>query len=369
MKVLVTGAKGFIGKNLISELKNHKFTDIYEYDTQSSLTDLDEYTKDANFVFHLAGVNRTNNENEFLVGNFGFTTTLLESLKKNHNKCPIMISSSIQAELANPYGISKKAGEDLITNYGKEYGVKILIYRFPNVFGKWCRPNYNSVIATFSYNIANNLPIMVNDPDIVLNLVYIDDLVKELINSMNGLENRIGDFCYVEPVYSVRLGDIVDLIYSFKNSRYDLSIPNQGDLFIKKLYANYISYLPETQLIYNLKMNMDERGSFTEFLKTPDRGQVSINVTKPGIVKGNHWHHTKNEKFLVVSGSGLIRLRKIGETNIIEYLVSGDRLQVIDIPPGYTHNIANLGNTDLVTVMWVNESFNKDLPDTIYMEV
>lgn len=369
LKILVTGSSGFIGKNLIAELKNQKYDCIYEYDIHSSVKNLDRYSKDCEFVFHLAGVNRPKDPKEFLDGNFGFTSILLDKLKKYKNNCPIMISSSIQAELNNPYGISKKAGEDLMLNYKKETGANVLIYRFPNVFGKWCRPNYNSAIATFSYNIANNLPITVNNRDINMNLIYIDDLVKELINALGSKENINGDFCYVEPVYTVKLGKIVDLLYSFKDSRDNCSIPNNGNLFIKKLYANYISYLPKRQFIYDLKMNIDLRGSFTEFLKTPDRGQVSINISKQGIVKGNHWHHTKNEKFLVVSGKGVIRLRKIDESEILEYYVSGDKLQVLDIPPGYTHNIENLGETDMVTVMWANEKFDPERPDTIFMEV
>lgn len=369
MKILVTGAKGFIGKNLITELKNQKYTDIYEYDMDSTLEDLDHYSKNCEFVFHLAGVNRPKDQKEFLEGNFGFTSVLLDSLKKYNNKAPIMLASSIQALLDNPYGISKKAGEDLLFGYGKETGVKVLVYRFPNVFGKWCRPNYNSAVATFSYNIANDLPITVNDRNVVMNLIYIDDLMKELIHALKSNENRKDEFCHVEPVHTVKLGEIVDLLYSFKESRNDRSIPNTADPFTKKLYANYLSYLPKDNFIYDLKMNIDHRGSFTEFLKTPDRGQVSINISKPGIVKGNHWHHTKNEKFLVVSGSGVIRFRKIDESEVLEYYVSGDKLQVVDIPPGYTHNIENLGNTDMVTVMWANEKFDPERPDTIFVEV
>jgi UDP-2-acetamido-2,6-beta-L-arabino-hexul-4-ose reductase len=369
MKILITGAKGFIGKNLITELKNQNYTDLYEYDTDSSIEDLERYSKDCEFVIHLAGVNRPKEINEFLDGNFGFTSVVLDSLRKYDNKCPIILSSSIQAVLDNPYGISKKAGEDLLYRYGKETGAKILIYRFPNVFGKWCRPNYNSAVATFSYNIANNLPITVNDPDVLMKLIYIDDLVRELINCLKGNENKKDDFCYVEPVYTLRLGEIVDLLYSFRESRNNRFIPNTADQFTKKLYANYLTYLPKDQFIYDLKMNIDSRGSFTEFLKTPDRGQVSINISKPGVVKGNHWHHTKNEKFLVVNGRGVIRLRKIDETEVVEYSVSSDRLQVIDIPPGYTHNIENLGESDMVTVMWANEKFDSEKPDTIFKEV
>ena len=369
MKILVTGAKGFIGKNLITELKNQKYIEIYEYDLDSTLESLDQYSKDCEFVFHLAGVNRPKDQKEFLEGNFGFTSLLLENLKKYKNKAPILLASSIQAVLDNPYGISKKAGEDLLFRYGKETGTKVLIYRFPNVFGKWCKPNYNSVVATFSYNIANDLPITVNDRNVVMNLIYIDDLIKEMIQALKGNENRKEMFCCVEPVYAVRLGEIVDLLYSFRESRNDCSIPNTADPFSKKLYANYLSYLPKNKFSYDLKMNIDHRGSFTEFLKTSDRGQVSVNISKPGIVKGNHWHHTKNEKFLVVSGTGVIRFRKIDETEVLEYYVSGEKLQVVDIPPGYTHNIENIGNTDMVTVMWANEKFDPESPDTIFVEV
>lgn len=369
MKILITGAKGFIGKNLITELRNRKYTDILEYDIESTLEDLDIFSRNCDFVFHLAGVNRPKEQKEFLEGNFGFTSILLNNLKKYNNKAPIMLASSIQAILDNPYGVSKKAGEDLLFQYAKETGAKVLIYRFPNVFGKWCRPNYNSAVATFSHNIANNLPISVNDSNLTMNLVYIDDLVKELINALKGYENRKDDFCYVEPVYTVKLGEIVNLLYSFKDSRSNLSVPNTSDDFTRKLYANYLSYLPKEQFSYDIKMNIDQRGSFTEFLKTDDRGQISINISKPGIVKGNHWHHTKNEKFLVVSGKGVIRFRKIDEIEIVEYYVSGDKLQVVDIPPGYTHNIENLGTSDMVTVMWASEKFDPEKPDTIYLEV
>lgn len=369
MRILVTGSKGFIGKNLIAELRNQNYHDIYEYDKDSSLEDLDKFSKDCEFVFHLAGVNRPDDQKEFLEGNFGFTSKLLNMLKKHKNKSTIMLASSIQAELNNPYGISKKAGENLLFNYGKEENINVLIYRFPNVFGKWCKPNYNSAVATFSHNIANNLPITINDPNVVMNLVYIDDLVQELIRGLNGNENKKVKYCYVDTIYEVKLGNIVDLLHSFKVSRRNLYIPNMEDQFTKKLYSNYLSYLPKDQLIYDLKMNFDHRGSFTEFLKTSDRGQISINISKPGIIKGNHWHHSKNEKFLVVNGKGVIRLRKIDEVEISEYYVSGDLLQVVDIPPGYTHNIENIGTTDMVTVMWANEKFDPEKPDTISMEV
>ena len=369
MKILITGAKGFIGKNLIAELKNRKYTDIFEYSRDTDPTLLEGYCKEADFVFHLAGVNRPKDQSEFMEGNFGFTSTLLETLKKYKNTCPVMISSSIQAELDNPYGKSKKAGEDLLSDYSKETGAKVLVYRFPNVFGKWCRPNYNSAVATFCHNIAHGIPIQVNDPSVVMNLVYIDDVVNELINALDGEENRNGNFCAVPVVHTITLGEIADLIYSFRKTRKERSIPDMSNAFTKKLYSTYLSYLPEDKFSYELKMNVDNRGSFTEFIKTPDRGQVSVNISKPGITKGNHWHHTKNEKFLVVSGKGVIRFRKIDSDVIIEYFVSGDKLEVVDIPIGYTHNIENLGDTDMVTIMWVNEIFDPENPDTYYLEV
>jgi UDP-2-acetamido-2,6-beta-L-arabino-hexul-4-ose reductase len=369
MKILVTGAKGFIGKNLITELKNRKYDDILEFDRDTNPNLLDDYCKEADFVFHLAGVNRPKQQSEFMEGNFGFTSDLLNSLKKHKNTCPIMISSSIQAELDNPYGESKKAGEDLLFEYSEETGAKVLVYRFPNVFGKWCRPNYNSAVATFCHNVAHDLPIQVNDPSVVMNLVYIDDVVNELINALEGKENKVEEFCEVPVVHTVTLGEIVDLIYSFKKTREDRFVPNMADEFTKKLYSTYLSYLPEDQFSYELKMNVDQRGSFTEFIKTPDRGQVSVNISKPGITKGNHWHHTKNEKFLVVSGKGVIRFRKIDSEEIIEYFVSGDKMEVVDIPTGYTHNIENLGDTDMVTIMWANEAFDPEKPDTYFLEV
>lgn len=369
MKILVTGAKGFIGKNLVAELKNKKYHDIFECDRDTAPSLFDEFCKKADFVFHLAGVNRPKVQSEFMEGNFGFTSDLLGLLKKHNNTCPVMISSSIQAELDNPYGESKKAGEELLFSYGKETGNKVLIYRFPNVFGKWCRPNYNSAVATFCHNVAHGLPIKVNDPSIIMNLVYIDDVVNELINALEGKENRVNLFCKVTPAYTITLGEIVDLIYSFKKSREDRSVPNMANSFTKKLYSAYLSYLPKNQFNYDLKMNVDQRGSFTEFIKTPDRGQVSVNISKPGITKGNHWHHTKIEKFLVVSGKGVIRFRKIDSEEVIEYFVRGDKMEVVDIPTGYTHNIENLGDTDMVTIMWANEQFDPGKPDTYYLEV
>lgn len=369
MKILITGAKGFIGKNLVVELKNRKYIDIFEHDRETDSGSFDEYCKEADFVFHLAGVNRPKEQSEFMEENFGFTSTLLDTLKKYKNNCPVMISSSIQAEMDNPYGKSKKAGEDLLFDYSNETGSKVLIYRFPNVFGKWCRQNYNSAVATFCHNISHDLPITVNDPSVVMNLVYIDDVVNELINALDGEENRNGDFCEVPVVHTITLGDIADLIYSFRKSREVRSIPDMSNEFTKKLYSTYLSYLPKDQFSYNLKMNVDNRGSFTEFIKTSDRGQVSVNISKPGITKGNHWHHTKNEKFLVVSGKGVIRFRKIDTHEIIEYFVSGDKLEVVDIPTGYTHNIENLGDIDMVTIMWANEQFDSEKPDTYYLEV
>lgn len=369
MKILVTGAKGFVGRNLIAELVNQKYNEIYEYDIDTEHSLLEHYCKDAEFVFHLAGVNRPQDDAEYMDGNFGFTSVLLETLKKNKNSCPIMISSTIQAALDNPYGKSKKAGEDLIISYGNETNAKTLVYRFPNIFGKWCRPNYNSAIATFCNNIANDMPIQVNDPSAIMNLVYIDDVVEELINALKGKENRKGDFCEVSVSYTTTLAEIVDLIKSFKENRKTLNVPNMSNPLEKKLYSTYISYLPTNKFSYPLKINEDDRGSFTEIIRTMDRGQFSVNIAKPGITKGNHWHHSKNEKFLVVSGRGLIRFRKLNTIEIIDYFVSGDKMEMVDIPTGYTHNITNVGDKDLVTFMWVNEPFNSDKPDTYFLEV
>ena len=302
-------------------------------------------------------------------GNFGFSSILLEKLKKHNNKSTVVITSSIQAELDNPYGKSKKAGEDLMFSYSNETKSKVIVYRLPNVFGKWCRPNYNSAVATFCNNIAKGLDITVNDPEVVMRLVYIDDVVEEFISALNLKEHVNNNFGYIPTVHTVKLGEIVDLIYSFKETRKNLLLPNMKDEFTKKLYSTYLSYLPENEFNYQVKMNIDNRGSFTEIFKTDERGQVSVNISKPGIVKGNHWHHTKNEKFVVVSGKGVIRFRKIDSDEVIEYYVSGDKIEVIDIPVGYTHNIENIGDTDLVTIMWANEVFNPDRPDTYFMEV
>lgn len=378
MKILITGAKGFIGKNLTAALYNIKngkdiaYTPqqdmtIYEYDIDNDLTLLDEYCRDADFVFHLAGVNRPKDQSEFMESNFGFTNTLIGMLKKNKNKAPVMISSSTQAALDNPYGRSKKSGEDLMHSYAKETGVQIYLYRFPNVFGKWCKPNYNSVVATFCHNIANDLPITISDRSYVMTLAYIDDVVYELINLLITKPDKT--YCSVPVTCTVTLGKIADLIYSFKASRDERTIPDMSDLFTKKLYATYLSYLPAGNFVYPLKMNIDPRGSFTEIIRTPDRGQFSVNISKPGIIKGNHWHNTKNEKFVVVSGKGVIRFRKVGSSEVTEYYVSGEKQEVVDIPVGYTHNIENLGDHDMVTFMWCSECFDPDHPDTYYEEI
>lgn len=381
MKILITGAKGFVGKNLVAELKNIRDgkdksfnitneLEICEYDIDTDKSLLDGFCRDCDFVFNLAGVNRPENEEDFMNGNFGFASELLSTLKKYNNTCPVMLSSSIQASLQNPYGKSKKAGEDLFFEYGRETGAKVLVYRFPNVFGKWCRPNYNSAVATFCNNIANDLPITVNDRNHKMTLVYIDDVVTELVNCLKGTETKDGDFCRVPTEHSVTLGEIVDLLYSFKESRETKAVPDMTDGgFSKKLYSTYLSYLPTDKFSYPLKMNVDSRGSFTEILRTVNNGQFSVNISKPGITKGNHWHHTKNEKFLVVSGKGVIRFRKIDEDKVYEYFVSGEKLEVVDIPVGYTHNIENLGDTDMVTFMWCNECFDPDKPDTFFEEV
>ncbi len=381
MKILITGAHGFVGKNLCAALDNirtgkDKTTalssdlEVFEYDIDTDPTLLEGYCSEADFVFHLAGVNRPKEESEFMEGNFGFTETLLNTLKAHGNTCPVMISSSIQAALDNPYGRSKKAGEDLLFAYGRQTGADVLVYRFPNLFGKWCRPNYNSVVATFCNNIAKDLPITVNDRSVILTLVYIDDLVDEMINAILGKATRDGEYCRVPTEHKVTLGQIVDLLYSFKEGRSDRSVPDLGDSFTKKLHATYLSYLPIEGFSYPLKMNIDHRGSFTEIIRTPERGQFSVNISKPGIVKGNHWHNTKNEKFLVVSGHGVIRFRKIGEDEVKEYFVSGEKLEVVEIPTGYTHNIENLSeDEDMVTFMWCNECFDPTRPDTFFEEV
>ena len=387
MKILVTGAKGFVGKNLCLELKNIRdgkarcygdlaVEEVSEYDIDSTAEELETACRECDFVFNLAGVNRPQNTSEFMEGNFGFASTLLDTLKKYGNKCPVMISSSIQAALDNPYGESKRAGEQLMFAYSKETGAKVLVYRFPNLFGKWCRPNYNSAVATFCNNKANDLPIQVNNPATELTLVYIDDLVAEMISALKGEEHREGEFCKVPVEHKATLGEIVDLLDSFKAMPQTLMIPEiPAGSFAKKLYSTYLSYLPKEKAIFDLKMNCDDRGSFTELVHTPKCGQVSINISKPGITKGQHWHHTKWEQFIVVKGHGLIQMRKEGiegkesreskEGEILEFEVSGDKIQSVIMLPGYTHNIINLSDTeDLVTVMYCNEVFDPNHPDT-----
>lgn len=380
MKVLVTGAKGFVGKNLVENLKcikdgrnktrNITIDDIFEYDIDTPKVELESYCKECDFVFNLAGINRPKDNEEFNI-NHSFLAELLNLLKENNNKCPVMLSSSTQALLDNDYGKSKKEAEDLLIKYGKENNVKTFVYRFPNVFGKWCRPNYNSAVATFCNNIANDLPIQVDDRNTELTLVYIDDLVDEMFNALENKEHRNGDLCYVETTHKATLGYIVDKLYEFNNEHESLlmpSIPNNS--FEKKLYSTYLSYLPKDKVKFELKGNYDDRGSFTEFIKTESNGQFSINVSKPGITKGQHWHNTKWEFFLVVSGHGLIQERKIGTDEVLEYEVSGDKPEPVHMLPGYTHNIINLSKTDnLVTLMWANELFDKDKPDTFFEEV
>lgn len=367
--VLITGSEGFVGKNLRVSLQNRDDLRIICFDLQHDPSTLPIFLAQADFVFHLAGVNRPQNLEEFRTGNTDLTAQICNHLADGGKKVQLAITSSTQAAIDNPYGASKREAEEAVFAYGRESGTAVHVFRLPNVFGKWCRPNYNSGVATFCHNIANGLPIQVNDPSVVMNLVYIDDVVRFLIDVLDGKELKDGAYSQVEPVHTIKLGEIVTLISSFKDSREQRSILNTADPFIKKLYATYLSYLPTDQFSYSLKMNVDERGSFTEFIKTPDRGQVSVNISKPGITKGNHWHHTKNEKFLVVSGRGVIRFRKIGCNEIIEYPVSGDKLEVVDIPTGYTHNISNTGTNDLVTVMWCNEIFNPESPDTFFEPV
>ncbi len=393
MKILVTGAKGFVGKNLVESLKNIKdgkdrtrpnllIEDIFEYDVDSTKESLDIYCKEADFVFNLAGVNRPQNQEEFMKGNFGFASELLSTLKKHKNKCPIMLSSSVQATLIgrydSEYGRSKKAGEELFFDYQKENGVKVCVYRFPNLFGKWCRPNYNSAVATFCYNTANDLPITVSDPKIELELLYIDDLIREMLDLLEGKENRCnydgltpvaddkGRYYFVPTTHKVTLGEIVELLNKFSLQPQNLIIPEiENGSFAKKLYSTYLSYLPKQKVAFDLNMNVDNRGSFTELLKTEKCGQVSINISKPNITKGQHWHHSKWEFFIVVSGKGLIQQRKIGTDEVLEFYVDGDNIKAVHMLPGYTHNIINLSETEnLVTVMWANEKFESDKPDT-----
>ena len=379
MKILVTGSKGFVGRNLCASLDNIKqgkdrthpgliIDDVFEFDIDTDISLLDTYCRDCDFVVNLAGVNRPKDTEEFMKGNFGFASTLLDTLKKHNNKAPVLNSSSIQAGLDNEYGRSKKAGEDLLFEYGRTNGVKVLVYRFPNLFGKWCRPNYNSVIATFCNNIANDLPITVNDASVMLTLVYIDDLVDEILDALEGKEHRNGDFCYVPISHKATLGEIVELLESFKSQPSTLLMPEiPHGSFAKKLYSTYLSYLPKEKAIFPLKMNVDVRGSFTELLKTANCGQFSVNISKPGITKGQHWHHTKWEFFIVVSGKALIQQRKIGTEEVLNFEVSGDSIEAVHMLPGYTHNIINLSDTDdLVTLMWANEQFDPGKPDTFF---
>jgi len=368
MKVLVTGSNGFVGKNLVAELTYNGY-EILPFDLETSHEKLLEYTKVCEFVFHLAGVNRPQDDKDFIKGNVDFTSQLLDSLKRNKNNCPVLITSSIQAALNNPYGLSKRKGEELMFKYSEETDAPVYVYRLPNLFGKWSKPNYNTVVATFCHNIARDIEIQMNDRNYELNLCYIDDLLEEFMNALNMKPTKDKEFCYVRTTYKITLGELADSLFSFKKSRGDLSLPELNDPLQKKLYSTYLSFLPTDAFSYPLKMNVDNRGSFTEFFRTDEKGQVAINVSKPGITKGNHWHHTKNEKFLVVKGTGVIRFRNINSNEIIEYRVSDEKLEVVDIPTGYTHSIENVGNEDMVTVIWVNESFNKDKPDTYYLEV
>ena len=399
MKILVTGAKGFVGQNLCAQLKNIRdgkakcygevaVEEIFEYDIDSTAEELDAYCREADFVFNLAGVNRPQNTEEFMAGNFGFASTLLETLEKYGNKAPVMLSSSIQATLAgrfgdSEYGRSKRAGEELFFNYSVRTGARVLVYRFPNLFGKWCRPNYNSAVATFCNNIANDLPIMVNDRSTELELLYIDDLVDEMIGALKGEEHHCefegvetvlceeGRYCAVPTTHKVTLGEIVDLLESFKAQPQTLVVPEiPYNSFAKKLYSTYLSYLPKEKVSFELKMNCDARGSFTELLRSDKCGQVSVNISKPGITKGEHWHNTKWEFFIVVSGKGLIQQRRVGSDEVLNFEVSGDKIEAVHMLPGYTHNIINLSDTeDLVTVMWANEAFDQNKPDTYFEKV
>lgn len=368
MKVLVTGSKGFIGKNLVAKLNELEKYEVISINKDNTKEELKDALLEADFIFHLAGINRPKDEKEFFEGNYGLTGEIVKILKDNNKNTPIAITSSIQADLDNAYGKSKKLAEEELLMYSTSSNAKVFIYRLPNVFGKWCRPNYNSAVATFCHKISRGEEVWISDPNIELTLVYIDDVVRCLISSMED-KNSLTGYVKIDIEHKATLGEIVELLNGFFESRRNLMIPNMEDEFIKKLYSTYLSYLPEDKFNYPLKMNIDNRGSFTEFLKTPDRGQVSVNISKPGITKGNHYHHTKNEKFLVVSGEGIIQFRKIDTKEVIEYKVSGEKLEVIDIPVGYTHNIINNGTSDMVTIMWVNEVFNPEEPDTIFMEV
>lgn len=367
--ILITGSAGFVGKNLVAALRRRDDLNLVTFDIDDDSTVLAAGLVEADFVYHLAGVNRPQNTEEFTTGNTGLTHTIVSLLQALGKKTPLLISSSTQAAQENPYGISKREAEEAVFAYGRQAGASVYVYRLPNVFGKWCRPNYNSAVATFCHNIAQGLPIQINDTEVLMNLVYIDDVVDSFIAALDRPAPELGGFCQVQPVHTMKLGEIAALIQSFKANRTTRSIPNMSDPFTKKLYSTYLSYLPVDQFSYPLTMNIDDRGSFTEFIKTIDRGQVSINISKPGITKGNHWHHTKNEKFLVVAGEGIIRFRKIDEKEIIEYRVTAEKLEVVDIPPGYRHNITNTGETDMVVVMWCNELFDPERPDTFFEPV
>lgn len=368
MKVLVTGSKGFIGKNLVERINTLEDYEVLKIDIDNREEEIYNSVLDAEIIFHLAGVNRPQNVEDFYKGNTYLTEKIVNILKTANRKTPIIMSSSIQADLDNDYGKSKKAAEDILLKFSVENKSKVVIYRFPNVFGKWSRPNYNSVIATFCYNISRDKEIWISDRKKFIDLVYIDDVIDEMTSNLKE-EKIISGYKNVKIEYKKTLGEIADLIMSFKNSRKNLLVPNVQDGFTKKLYSTYLSFLPEENFKYKLTMNIDNRGSFTEFLRPNDSGQISINISKPGITKGNHWHNTKVEKFVVVKGIGLIKLRKVGSDKVIEYSVSDKNIEVVDIPAGYTHNIKNVGNEDMVTIMWANENFNKEKPDTIYLEV
>lgn len=368
--ILITGAGGFIGKNLVATLKTAGYTDLMLFDRDDTPETLAEYAARAGFVFHLAGINRPKDPSEFYAGNAGLTETLLSLLDKAGNKAPVLVTSSTQAALDNDYGKSKAQAEQAIFAHGKATGAPVYVFRLPGVFGKWCRPNYNSVVATFCHNSANGLPLSVRDPEYRLPLVYIDDVVASFVSALDGNCTREGDYCVVPVVHETTLGHLAQTVEGFAKNRETLDVPDQtpGSLE-QKLYSTWLSYLPADRFSYPLNMHCDNRGSFTEFLHTPAHGQVSINISKPGIVKGNHWHHSKNEKFLVVKGTGVIRFRALDSTEVIEYHVSGDKLEVVDIPTGYTHNIENVGQDDMVTVMWANEVFDPDHPDTFFLPV
>ncbi len=369
MKVLVTGSNGFVGKNLISNLSLNKEIEILKYDIDSSMEDLDIYTKECDFLFHLAGVNRPNDPKEFMENNFGFTDILLKKLEEHNNKCPIMIASSIQATLDNYYGRSKKLGEELILNYGKENNVKTYVFRFPNLFGKWCRPNYNSVVATFCYNIANDLEITINDKTKELTLCYIDDVCNELIRCLKDNPHKDGDYCYIPITYTKTLGEIANLIKSFKINSNEIMVPSTGDEFVKKLYATYISYVPLNQMVVDLVEHRDNRGVFCELVRTKECGQFSISTTNPHVVRGGHYHNTKMERFMVIKGKARIEFEHVIDHSKIEFEVSGDKLQYVTIPVGYQHSINNIGDDELILFIWANELFDPEMPDTYVMEV